>query len=66
MTTTTQLERTSELCAEDRCDASNCNAAAKVRAHFTTGTLDFCGHHANPILGELAEQALRITDERET
>lgn len=63
--TTAELERTSELCATDRCDATDCSAAAKVRAHFKTGTLDFCGHHANPIMDALTEQAVHITDDRE-
>lgn len=63
--TTAELERTSELRTSDRCDMRDCNAQARVRAHFEVGCIDFCFHCAQPIEIALSEQALRVTDERD-
>ena len=50
------------LPAHDRCD--QCGARAWVRVTLTTGTLNFCAHHANQHLDAIAPKALDIIDER--
>ena len=50
------------LTAHDRCD--QCGARAWVRVTLTTGTLNFCAHHANQHLDAITPKALDIIDER--
>ncbi len=43
----------------DTCD--RCGAAAKLRLDLTgTGTLAFCGHHANAHAAEIARRATQV------
>nr|WP_241698311.1 hypothetical protein [Flaviflexus huanghaiensis] len=51
-----------QLTASDRCDA--CGARAYVRVELESGSLLFCGHHANRHLEKLAPTAKHIHDER--
>ena len=39
----------------ERCDA--CGAAAKIEVTMPTGSLAFCGHHANRFGADLARKA---------
>ena len=50
------------LTAQDRCD--QCGARAWVQVTLTTGTLNFCAHHANQHLEAITPKALDIIDER--
>ncbi|AZN31008.1 hypothetical protein EJO69_01335 [Flaviflexus salsibiostraticola] len=51
-----------QLTASDRCDA--CGARAYVRVELESGSLLFCGHHANQHLEKLAPTAKHVHDER--
>lgn len=51
-----------QLTASDRCDA--CGARAYVRVELESGSLLFCGHHANQHLDKLSSTAKHIHDER--
>jgi hypothetical protein len=55
----TTLMSTPEIVTVDelieRCDS--CGAAAKLEVTMPTGSLAFCGHHANKNAGELARLA---------
>ncbi|MGO1458721.1 MAG: DUF7455 domain-containing protein [Flaviflexus sp.] len=51
-----------QLTAIDRCDA--CGARAYVRVELESGSLLFCGHHANQHLEKIAPTAKNVIDER--
>ena len=51
-----------QLTAIDRCDA--CGARAYVRVELESGSLLFCGHHANQHLEKIAPTAKKVIDER--
>ncbi len=67
----TELEKTINLTAMDRCDSGNCGAQAYVVAIGVPGELMFCSHHYNKIMNsELGKERLenfayQIIDERD-
>ena len=48
----------------DRCDTRECGAQAYVRVEFKSGTLLFCGHHANDNWEKLQRESISVRDER--
>lgn len=54
---------TEVLIAKDRCDASECGAAARVRTVKDTATLLFCAHHARKNIRSLVEKGWMIDDQ---
>lgn len=56
-------ERTDTLRAIDRCDACG-SAQAYVRATLSTGTLQFCAHHAKAYEAKVRPLATVWLDER--
>jgi len=58
----TSIAEPIQLTASDRCDA--CGARAYVRVELESGSLLFCGHHANQHLEKVASTAKHVHDER--
>ena len=58
----TSVVEPTQLTATDRCDA--CGARAYVKVELESGSLLFCGHHANQHLDKLSATAKNIVDER--